>query len=123
MNCLNFVSTARPASGDVHSAFDLLDIEADLHDPILDVKMEQAIRIVECMFRQHRDDMERETLSLQQADRAHSFCMCAVSAARRGCASWRSAGPSMLEPTFAPIQAKKRPDLRSAPTRCSESNA
>jgi hypothetical protein len=52
-------------------AFDLLDVEPDLPDAVVDIKIEEPFRMIEDTLRQHGDHVKWGTLILQQADRAH----------------------------------------------------
>src|SRR5262245_24864821 len=61
---------------------DLLNVEPNCLDPVLDVEVEETIRIVERTLRQYRDHVKCETVFLKQAYRTHHLLVCAMPAAR-----------------------------------------
>ena len=67
MNFRYRVSAAPSENEDASlQALDLVDVEADVRDPVADVEVVQAVGIVEGALRQHGDDVKRVALVLQE---------------------------------------------------------
>ena len=63
-------------------SLDLLDIEPNFLDPVLDIEVEETIRIIKRTLRQYGDHVKCETVILQQTHRTHHLLMCSMPAAR-----------------------------------------
>ena len=113
----------RPPARSGVDAFDLLDVEADIGDAVLDIEVEETFGFLERTLGQDRDHMERQALILQHADGAHRLRVGSLPRRVRLLLSCRSAGPSMLRPTLAPVRQRTAPNPRSAARRWSENNA
>src|SRR6516162_1513080 len=61
--------------------FDLLNVESNVLDPVLDIEVEEPVRIIERTFGQYRNHVECEIIVLEKTYRAHCPVICSTSAA------------------------------------------
>jgi hypothetical protein len=90
-------------------AFDLLDVEANFGNAVLDIEVEQPIRLIERKIGEHRDHVERDPMVLQQAGGAHHLRV-------RPTATAAATGGVMN--VCRPVDAQANPDFGSGKETC-----